>query len=151
MTAVAKHLAARGLVLRSGAARGADSAFEAGAGELKEIFLPWPGFNGSRSSFSSPPPHAFSLAARHHPAWDRCSPAAQKLHARNSCQVLGPDLKTPSSFVICWTPGGSGSGGTGQALRIADHHDVPSFDMGVFPDRASCIAALAEFVKPYLS
>jgi hypothetical protein len=36
----------------------------------------------------------------------------------------------PSRFVLCWTPEGSGSGGTGQALRIARHYGVQIIDAG---------------------
>jgi hypothetical protein len=53
--------------------------------------------------------------------------------ARNSFQVLGEDLETPATCVICWTPGGKGDGGTGQALRIARHYDVPIIDIGGMP------------------
>lgn len=45
-------LAKKGFTLRSGAAKGADSAFEKGCDRvsgLKEIFLPWRGFEGSKS------------------------------------------------------------------------------------------------------
>ena len=50
--------------------------------------------------------------------------------ARNSYQVLGRNLDDPVEFVICWTPGGSGSGGTGQAIRIAKDYQIPVFDLG---------------------
>lgn len=55
---------------------------------------------------------------------------AKKLQARNSHQVLGLDLNTPSDFIICWTKGGKGIGGTGQALRIAKAYNIPIFDCG---------------------
>lgn len=48
--------------------------------------------------------------------------------ARNSYQILGPDLRTPADFVVCWTPDGSETedqrtpltGRTGQAIALAD-------------------------------
>ncbi|NYZ25158.1 hypothetical protein HND93_36125, partial [Azospirillum sp. ROY-1-1-2] len=49
MAAVGERLAQLGWVLRSGGAVGADQAFERGCdrvGGRKEIFLPWPGFDG---------------------------------------------------------------------------------------------------------
>ena len=130
MTRIAHRLRLRGYILRSGGADGADSAFEAGAGTAKEIYLPWRGFNGNRSPLHSPSPAAMQMAAQFHPAWERCSPGARKLHARNCYQMLGTDLRTPVDFVVCWTPGATGSGGTGQALRIARAHDIPVFDLG---------------------
>jgi hypothetical protein len=48
---------------------------------------------------------------------------------RNSFQVLGPDLQSPVSFVVCWTTGGKISGGTGQALRIAKDLSIPIFNL----------------------
>lgn len=105
--------------LRSGAAEGADEAFEAGAkGTRKEIWLPWPRFRGHASTLL-PSPAAFELAAAVHPNWAACSEAARKLHARNCHVVLGVDLKTPSLELICWTPGGELVGGTATALRLA--------------------------------
>jgi len=44
--------------------------------------------------------------------------------------LLGKDLTVPVGAVICWTPGGSGEGGTGQAIRVAQAHEIPVLDMG---------------------
>jgi len=123
MTRLAQVFQSEGYILRSGAAEGADTAFELGAGDAKHIYLPWPRFNG-HSSTLLPTPEAYALAAKHHPAWDRCSPGARSLHARNCHQVLGLDLATPVEFVCCWTKDGRASGGTGQAIRLAYAFDV---------------------------
>lgn len=135
MTRAAQRLAAMGYTLRSGAADGADRAFEAGAGEKKEIYLPWAGFNGSTSPFVTPSREAMAVAAAVHPAWKRLTPSAQKLQARNSHQILGGDLLNPCDFVICWTPDGAeteqergaSTGGTGQAIALASRWGVPVF------------------------
>ena len=124
MTAIAKERAARGEVLRSGGADRADLAFEEGAGDRKEIYLPWRGFNGSRSDLFHTSPEAFEIAASIHPAWRYCSPGAQKLHARNVHQVLGRNLRTPSMVVICWTPGGGEVGGTRTAIVLARQRGI---------------------------
>lgn len=130
MTKIAHRLHLRGYVLRSGGAGGADLAFESGAGDAKEIYLPWRNFNGNPSPRYTPSAAAMQMAGDFHPAWERCSPGARKLHARNCHQMLGADLNTPVAFVVCWTPGGHGSGGTGQALRIARAYNIPVFDLG---------------------
>lgn len=125
----------RGLVLRSGGAGGADEACDHGARGPKEIYLPWDGFNGHRvdrtSYFTPPDPEwAASIAQQFHPSWVNLSPAVRKLMARNTCQVLGQGPEGPkSSFVICWTPDGGPSGGTGQALRIAKAHRIEVFNL----------------------
>ena len=129
MEALASQLAAAGFVLRSGGAEGADSAFERGCDAVKgpkEIFLPWKGFNGRKESVSLPNEKAISLASQIHPAWNKCSPGAWKLHARNCQQVLGENLDDPSDFIICWSPG---NGGTEQALRVAKIHNIPVFNL----------------------
>lgn len=122
--------------LRSGAAAGADSAFAAGC-ILSDIFLPWPGFRGHSSPLNRPTPDAFAVAALVHPAWHSLSSAAQKLMARNSHQILGRDLRQPADFVLCWTQDGCESeaersgttGGTGQAIALADRFGIPVFNL----------------------
>ena len=85
------------------------------------------------------------IAKEFHPAWDKLSPAAKKLQARNCYQVLGYDLETPSQFVVCWTPRGSGSGGTGQAIRIAKSHNIPIFDFGKYSELQTAKGKFNEF------
>jgi hypothetical protein len=129
MAETAYQLRQAGWTLRSGGANGADLAFEIGAGHAKEIYLPWRGFNGSRSLLHDISPEAYAMAEKFHPAWNRCSPAARKFHARNCYQVLGYSLRSPSTFVLCWTPRGEVTGGTGQAMRIAMHNGIPVINM----------------------
>lgn len=134
-TILAKYLAKNDYILRSGRAKGADKSFEIGCdlvnGE-KEIYLPWGGFESSTSKLIVKEGKAFEIAKEFHPYWYNLKQGARKLHARNSHQVLGKDLNTPSAFIICWTKNGSGKGGTGQALRIAKHYDIPIFDCGKY-------------------
>jgi len=129
MTHIAEFLQRREYTLRSGAAQGADTAFEKGAGELKEIFT-------ARSNI---PSEAMSTVDRFHPAPGNLSPYARKLMARNAMQIFGADMNTPVSFVICWTPDGANgttqptsynTGGTGQAIRIAAANGIPVINLG---------------------
>lgn len=143
MQSLAYKLAQQDWTLRSGGAEGADSAFASGAWDARllgslaprpEIYLPWPKFNdirGTLSKLERPTDEAFSLAKQFHPAWDRLSKGGKMLHARNVHQVLGPDVTNPvpSRFLICWTPDAEGGGGTGQAIRIAQHYEIPVFDL----------------------
>lgn len=132
MTQAAANLEIMGLKLRSGSADGADIAFEIGVRRsgMKDIYLPWKGFNNSKSSLYHISPEALAMAEEYHPGWHNLSQGVQKLMARNCYQVLGEELDDPSLFILCWTPNGSGSGGTGQAIRIARDFDIPVFDMG---------------------
>lgn len=132
--------------VRSGFADGADKAFCFGAeeaGGAMENYLPWPRFNGAPSThedsrFIQPSDigeaiwqQANVIAEKFHPNWGACSQAARNMHTRNVFQVLGRDLTTHSHMVVCWTPRGSGSGGTGQAIRIARGYGIPVFDLAI--------------------
>lgn len=126
-------------LLRSGHADGADTAFELGALNANgpmEIFIPWFGFKGAphndpRYIRPKATQGLADYAASFHPAWNKCSDAAKLLHMRNVCQVLGENGDQPTQLVICWTRGGRAGGGTGQAIRIAQAHNIPVFDLGV--------------------
>ena len=134
---IGRRLAELGWTLRTGGAEGADQAFERGAragGGAVEIFLPWPGFSGYKNGrLERPSVEAVRVASSLHPAWERLSPAAKKLIARNSHQVLGAGMDDPVAVVICWTPDGAETeaecgretGGTGQAIRPASRLGVP--------------------------
>lgn len=129
MCKIAQYLNSIGYTLRSGGAYGADSAFESQAGTLKEIYLPWKGFNSNNSQLFTPSEEAYTLAEKYHPAWHRLRPSVKALMARNMHQVLGLNLDTPSDFVVCYTSDGRFSGGTGQALRLCKDLKVPIFNL----------------------
>lgn len=152
MRQMAAHLANHGWTLRSGAAQGADQAFEKGCDDVtgdKEIYLPWAGFENSKSTLIVNDSRALEIAEKYHPYWHNLSQGARKLQARNSHQVLGADLNTPSSFIICYTKNGKGGGGTGQALRIAKAHNIPTFDCGKYTDLELLKEDYREFIKLY--
>lgn len=138
MTSLARSLEKDGFILRSGGADGADDAFEKGVDnpDNKQIFLPWNNFNGRVKTYPTLP-EAYVIAKEHHTYWHSLSNGAQALHARNCHQVLGPDLKTPSKFVICWTADGCSSretrtgktGGTGQAISVASANHIAIFNI----------------------
>jgi len=134
MRYLASELCMKGWILRSGGARGADSAFEdAVPSNMRQIFLPWPGYENKDMSMDIEPHHvelAMRMAQENHPAWHKCSDGARNLHARNSLIIMGPEMDTPVDFIACWTVGGLGGGGTGQALRIAKERGIEVFDFG---------------------
>ena len=137
MEAIGERKARLGWVLRSGAAPGADMAFERGCDRYKgykEIYLPWNGFQGrtadGKSTHVIMSQSASDLAALLHPNWQACSQGARRLHARNCHQVMGQDLLTRATKVVCWTRNGEGKGGTGQAIRLAQKLNIPVHDLG---------------------
>lgn len=171
---VGKYLAEQGCVLRSGRAEGADESFEIGcdlAYGKKEIYVPWKNFMGAqfkkhlletdKSNYyrvekcyvlasEKENPNPYLVAETYHPMWGSLKDSARRLQARNSHQVLGLDLETPSNFIICWTKDGLGQGGTGQALRIAKDKNIPIFDCGKYEDINECRRDLFEFIKKYI-
>ena len=150
MQRIAEAMARHGWTLRSGAAAGADSAFEDGAkraGGPREIWLPWDGFNGRTADGATRigrnSARNRDRARQCHPAWHTLSDGAQKLMLRNVHQVLGPEpgSSPPADVVVCWTPNGAGGGGTGLAVRLARRHAVPVVDLGT-EDRRQLRAAV---------
>ena len=125
MIQIAHKLATMGYTLRSGAAKGADTAFERGA-TLKEIYLK-----------EHATPEAMAIAKRYHDGWHHMQDWGHRLHGRNSFQVLGPELNDPSDFLVCWTPDGClhhhnrsrQTGGTGTAISIASMYHVKVFNL----------------------
>lgn len=137
METVGKACASMGMILRSGGAEGADEAFERGCdllGGTKEIFLPFKGFRRNPSDLYGTTKAARDIARQFHPAWSRLSNTGWDFMGRNSYQVLGPNLDTPSAFIVCWTPSGKVTGGTGQAMRIAKAYNIPILNFGNMSD-----------------
>lgn len=133
-------LARRVYTLRSGAAKGADSAFEFGCDAAqghKEIWLPWLGYEGRRDSNLTPNDDHHAMGAVIHPAWFYLKDGARALHARNVGQILGENLETPVDFVICYTHDGvesheqvtKNTGGTGTAIRLASMKGIPVINL----------------------
>ena len=146
---MAGWLARTGWNLASGGADGADTAFAGGApAGQRTLYLPWRGYNGHggpdcRTLTPDELDGCMAVAARLHPAWHRCSPAARKLHARNSAILLTDTLDRPVDAVVAWSPGGAITGGTGMGLRIAAEHGIPVLNLGVLTPRAACERLLA--------
>lgn len=130
----------KGHVLRSGHAPGADQAFEWGARKAEgpaEIYLPWPGFESQAPLWSGhyiqerPAPEAYTIVRDFHPNWSALSAGARALHARNAHQILGRELMDPARFAVLWTPAGNTVGGTGTAIRLAEHYGVEVFNLAM--------------------
>lgn len=136
-----------GWVLRSGGAEGADTAFEENSGDLREIYKS----DIYKSVGELIYEKAQRIAAQYHPNWVKMPEFAKKLHARNVFQVLGEDLETPSSVVICWTPDGCNNhydrsietGGTGTAISIAYFSQIPIINLA----RSEDMSKINQFIK----
>jgi|GEM_PF-1189168 len=131
---VAAMLGDKGILLRSGGAQGADTAFEWGCCQThgrKEIFLPWRNYNGSRSPLFMPSGEAEEIASHCHPNWGACTSIARRFHARNCQQILGQHLDDPVDFVVFWAHERNGvvGGGTATAVHLARRLKIPTFNL----------------------
>ena len=142
MTVMAGWLARQGWHLNSGGAAGADSAFcrrRAGRpdGPCTSRGPATTGHAGPDCRVLAPSElqSCLAIAARLHPAWDRCSPGVRKLHARNAA-ILGVGVGSPVDAVVAWTPGGTVTGGTGMAIRIGHRRRHPRAEPGL--DDSAC-------------
>ena len=117
------------IVLRSGGAEGSDKAFEKGVEKKANKNIFYADDADLMSYFAAylfhPSPYILSK-----------NEYAKKLMARNTFQILGDlssDVIEPSLFVVCWTKDGvethkqrtKETGGTGQAISIADVFGIP--------------------------
>jgi len=133
MSQIAHRLYGMGWHLRSGGAKGADTAFAQGLpSDGKTIFIP-----------RDATPAAIEIAASFHPAWHRCGDYARQCHGRNMMILLGAQLSSPVQKVICWTADGKVTGGTGQAIRAAEAYGIQVSNLGDETTMVKCLDWLA--------
>jgi hypothetical protein len=149
MTEGAKQLDSQGWALRSGHADGADYAFEQGS-TRSEIHLPWDTYNrplkrmaGATYVIPKVTAEVAAIAEAHHAAWDRLSDTVKSFMYRNVTIVLGLEAGNPADMLVCWTPDGIVTGGTGHAIRVAHAHQIPVFNLY----RSDHIEALDDFIS----
>lgn len=127
-------------VLRSGAADGMDSMFEAAWGTTKEIFLPYDSFNrrcpGINGAILVEDPLALAgaqaIASKVHPVWKKLDKRAKEMHTRNVFQALGEHLDLPSDVCIYYAPvtsTGEVDGGTRTAVVICQQNNIPTYNL----------------------
>lgn len=137
ITELATYMQSQGVILRSGDDYGADTAFQAGAGDLFETWVPWRGFaKGPNRSLNSQymfnTARNFLITSGIIPWFDRMTPASQKFHARNYRQIIGEDELFISKACFYCAPindDGEPMGGTRTAVLVAKHFGVPTFNL----------------------
>lgn len=139
MERLASLAAQNGWWLRTGNTKGADQAFAKGANAVNPkrviLYLPWDTYesqaikegNAVRVPILSE--EAVQLVKKLHPNPKALSQGAMRLHVRNVHILLGMDMKSPVDHVVCWTPGGQITGGTGMGLRIAMQYGIPIINL----------------------
>jgi hypothetical protein len=144
MSRLATKLGHDGWVLRSGHAPGADQAFEKGIvdGLHADIYLPWKKFHSEVHNKNCT--YLTMGEPFYHDCYDRVREIVKylpnyprgsghyniKFHGRNWCQVFGTD-NTPVKMVVCYSRiiKGIPQGGTATAIRLAEHHGIPVYNL----------------------
>lgn len=137
---ISTKLSQQNYICRTGYAEGADKAFYSGSSPNVIVYQPENITLNNGGIFRNAPmmenwSQALEIGKQFHPAWSHLGKYAQQLIARNGYQVLGDDLSSPCEFIICWTPDGATkrttkyTGGTGQAIRIANHYNIPVYNL----------------------
>ncbi len=135
----ASLLAKDGYICKTGAALGADQAFAIGAinsGGQVHLKIPWPNYEQNWIQLMSASGlvttreikyhdiQAYESVKRLHPKANSLSQAVIKLHARNYLIIEN------TQFVICWSPEGKTTGGTGQGIKIANELGITVYNLG---------------------
>jgi len=151
MTKAAEYLDGLGYTLRSGAADGADTAFEKGATK-KEIFKGFdpagetevkiaheihPDLKGAMEASKNKKIKAKlaegATKQEAEKSGERSAWAVQNLMARNTNQVFGKNLDSTSDFVLFYAKETDNplrpKGGTGQAVEMARRKGIPTINM----------------------
>jgi len=145
MTKVGQLLATDGFGLRTGACIGPDQDFANGAATERgfiTLLLPWGSYEAAwvrelhmtkadihvRPFNKANDKEAIQSVKDFHPAFDKLKDTVVALHARNYLILM--DGEEPVEFIICYTPGGVISGGTGQALRLAESKGITVYNLG---------------------
>lgn len=166
MTKAAAWLEGKGYTLRSGAAAGADTAFENGVESKKQIFKGfdkvgqkeiaiahelYPDLQGAmdraRTKKIEKKLKAGASQEEAEKAGERSAWAIQNLMARNTNQIFGAKLDTPVDFVLFYAEENPKNklrpkGGTGQAVEMARRKGIPTINMASADWRKQLTATL---------
>ncbi len=131
---IAGILSVKGWSLRSGGAKGCDTAFEIGSILVSKIN------NDEVYKRHDATPQSKELLKlvidslnkeqQTNIIYENISSYVQNLLARSMLQVLGRNLDNPSEFVICYTPNGEKVGGTRYAIQLAEMKNIPIINIG---------------------
>lgn len=147
ITAIGKKMATLGYKLRSGAADGADTAFELGCLETsldREIYVPWNGFNKRFCGIyiKEPSDNQFATARKflvnNHilPWFDNMNMLSQLFHVRNYYQVVGfSGVRSRVCVYAANENRGEPVGGTRTAVMVSRHFGIPTFNLRDWDER----------------
>lgn len=134
---VARELGEAGCVLRSGGEEGFEASAESNARQ-SEIFLPYKRFNRNDSPRFEQHKKSFDIAKDVTKSWLRINEFAKKCAARYVHAILGDNLDSPASLIICWSEDGavteeqtsSRSGHVKTAISVAERNGIPLLNLG---------------------
>lgn len=157
------HIAGLGYVLRSGDASGSDNACQLGylqaykdgfIGAPYEAYVAWNSWRANprtKLSWLIYPGQLRDWRRAEltmnwiHPAANKLRRGGRALHTRNIFQVLGLDLNTPSTGLVCCADAdrnGVPKGGTRTAWVMARRRDIPCLNI-----RYACLNEIEYFIE----
>lgn len=167
LTRIVSLHAAAGFWLYSGGAWGADSFSERGAAPDRKIIIYGNPRHKQGDRYESiPPQDAHHVLLKPGPLKDKATEVMSQcvdashwanivkkgdfvanLYARNTMQVVSPDLKSPVDLVVCWAnpdpSDGTVQGGTKGAIRVAERLHIPWYNLAVKEHRERLAAYIA--------
>ncbi len=153
---LAADLAGMGYMLRSGGAEGCDTLFHEGAGKMADIYFAekpnkyklsgnYHVFTGKDFS-DDERQEAYLSVDRLHPNPKALGDYERNLMARNYYQVVGQGDLPDVGFVACYAPT---SGGTSQAIRIAEQRGIRVFNAAEYDDFESWRQDVLRFAREH--
>lgn len=116
-----------------------ESAIFTIAKNKSEVYLPWKKFNlNVKPTVARPKDYAYKHAAIYHKKINDMSPTVKNFLARSIHIMLGEDLLTPLTFLICYSEDGAelskdidykNNVTTGFFIKVCEDLDIPVFNL----------------------
>lgn len=123
-------LAKKGYILRTGGEKGSDEAFEEGCdsidSSLKEIYLPWEGFNDREGIVFDKNQEIMEDMKDFHINIKAITIKAKYKLGRDYWELKGRDMNTPSEFLIIYD---TGDGSANYTHRLANRYKIPVYNL----------------------
>ena len=106
-----------------------------------ELILPWKDFKvieetfDSKNYFSSP--ESMDLAKKVYPTWEKQKEYMLKIYSKNIRMIAGQNIRSPSRFVLCWSPDGietsaartNNSDGIEFYLKVSEVYKLKAYNL----------------------
>lgn len=134
---LARVLVENGYTIRTSGGKGGEEAFEKGAGDKVEVYIPWKGFDQKQSQFCKTKDEAKDVVRQFSPSFESLSKGVQTIIASKAHVILGKDLNSPIRFLVVWSLDGAETkkectaktGFVSTPIKIAESIQIPVFNL----------------------